>query len=238
MSKILICVPIILNADVAREAIKQIVDQKDVTVVLCNNGGDQHIKNVINEFALKPDVSVWTRSQNVYVNPIWNDFIEYFLIKDEWDHLIIMNSDLTLQKDWAEVVKNRWEKRPHESLIPQVLDDKNLMFIDEKTEYAHGIQAYEGIPGIFITLTKKQAGMIFPLPKECKIWFGDTWLYSILVALGEKVVSPENLKAFHHHSTSVQKVPRAYEIIEEDKIAWQKIVHPLMVEKIKHLKGL
>lgn len=228
--------PIIVNSVVAREAINQIINKEDITVILCNNGGGDEIDQLLTEFKHIENVRLWKRETNTFVNPIWNDFMEYFLTLEEWDHLIILNSDLTLQKDWSDVIRNRWYINPDEIIVAKVSDDKRLMYQDTNVAVTPCTKIYSGIPGIFITLSLKQAYMVYPIPKEILIWFGDTWIYDILILLGETVVVPENLWAFHHHSTSVQRVPKIYEMIEEDKIAWKNDVEPLKIEKIKRLK--
>lgn len=234
--KILLCIPIIVNPVVAREAINQVINKENVTVILCNNGGGQEIDNLLSEFQHTNGVRLWRRDVNTFVNPIWNDFIEYFLTMREWDKLIIMNSDLTLQQNWDQIIKNRWYLNPDEVIVTNVSDDKTRMYQPQPVEVDGSTQLYTGIPGIFITLNQRQAEMVAPIPDEIKIWFGDTWVYNKLVYLGERIIVPWNLWAFHHHSTSVQKVPGVYEMIEEDKIVWRDVVEPRLVAEIQEAK--
>lgn len=234
--KTLVCIPIVVGHEIVREAINQVINRENVTVILCNNGGDEHIKNLLLEYKDVQNVILWSRPQNVYVTRIWDDFIQYFLLLNEWDHIILLNSDLTLNKNWQEVCHARWEVDQEEILVPHLSDDKRKMFETVGTEVIPAEQIYDGIAGIFITLSLKQAFTVSPLPLDVRVWFSDNWIYSILVALGEKVVTPANLLAYHHHSTSVSNIPGIHDIIEEDKKTWAEVVQPQMIEKIKLLK--
>lgn len=233
---ILLCIPIIVNHEVAREAINQVINRKDVTVILCNNGGDQHIDQLLDEYREIENIKFWKKEKNIYVNPIWNEFIQYFLQVDQWDHLIIMNSDLTLCRNWDEILHWCFSCKTNVSIVPITTDDKTKIYVPTELMPTAGNLLYEGIPGIFITLSKKQAKLVYPIPEECKIWFGDTWIYSILVALGEAVMSIDQFIAYHHHSTSVSTVPGIHDLIEKDKVRWEKVVQPAMIEHILELK--
>lgn len=234
--KILLCIPIIVNPVVAREAIEQIVDKQDVSIILCNNGGGEPIDAVLNEYRFDPNVIIWKKHKNVYVNPIWNEFLEYFLENDQYDRLIILNSDLTLQNDWDIVVKNRWESRPDEILVPTVTDDKLLMYKPVDSRFGEATEVTEGVPGIFITMNRRQAKAVYPINESCKVWYGDNWCYGILTGLGEKIMVLKNLLAFHHHSTSVQSVPGIHNIIEEDKLYWKDVASLKMQQRIQEIK--
>jgi len=233
---ILVAIPIIVNPIVAKEAIDQVINKSNVTVLLCNNGGDHAIDELLLKYSDMKNVVLWKKEKNVYVNPIWNEFIRHFLESDEYDRLIIMNSDLTLQKDWDKVVINRWNVNYNEIIVPHLTDDKRAMYLSMDPTYGSSYKTYSNTPGIFITLNKEQAREVYPIPEECKIWFGDTWIFAILVEGGQGIVTPANLIAYHHHSTSVQKVPGIHEIIELDKIQWAQFIHSELSDKITKSK--
>lgn len=234
--RILIAIPIIINPVVAKEAIEQVINKVDVTVLLCNNGGGHVIDSLFADYRHKENVIIWKKDHNVYVNPIWNEFIAYFINSNQYDRLIIMNSDLTLQNDWDEILRNRWKTNPSEIIVPDVTDDKRKVYLPIYTYFDGYTQVYSNTPGIFITLNKSQARVVYPIPEECKIWFGDTWIFTILIEGDQKIVIPYNFIAFHHHSTSVQKVPGIHAMIELDKIAWENSMQDKMINKIKKLK--
>lgn len=237
MNKILVAIPIIVNSDVAREAINQVVLNLNVTVLLCSNGGGPEIEQLLNEFKHLPNVITWIYEKNIYVNPVWNKFLDFFIQSSQWDRLMILNSDLTLQKDWLQVLEKRWLDNPNDILVPMVTDDKTKMFEDIHIEGGSAQQVYEGVPGICLTLNKKQASAVYPIPEEVKVWFGDNWILGIMTALGEKIFVLDNFLAYHHHSTSVQAVEGVYEIIEQDKLAWDISGRHKMKNRVEELNN-
>lgn len=233
--KILLCIPIIKGAEIAKEAINQVINRPDVEVVLLDNGADDDVKNLINSFSQTPNVTIISYPQNVYVTEAWNRFMKMFF-HSSCDRLIIMNSDLTMQKDWDTVVRNCWEFNPNYILTPVVLNDKTKMFEDVNTQTAIFTQV-ENPAGIFITLNKKQCELVYPIPSEIKVWFNDTYIMKLLGAHQYEIVVPYNLLAYHHTSTSVSSVSGVHAVIEEDKKAWANIVEPYLNKQIELIKS-
>ncbi len=219
--KILIAIPCLTGAVHVKEAIDSVINKEDVNVLLCDNGAEQDVKDVINSYARVKGVMATSNDVNVFVNPAWNQFIKHFLLNEEYSHICIMNSDLILNCDWDIVLKNRWEKDPDEVLIPVMHDDKMKMFESVNTSVMEAKRVYEGTAGVFITLSRKQAEIIFPIPNYVKIWFGDLYVYSILRRLNYQTVIPENFLSHHYWSQTVQKLHGISEMIEEDKRQWE-----------------
>jgi len=221
----LVVIPCLYGAEHTREALESISNQKDVHVLIIDNGADNEVKAVIERFSFLTNVYVIRNKENVYVNPAWQQGINFFLGYDAYTHLIIMNSDLIMQKDWAEVLRNRWAVDPDEICIPNMIKSKHVNEEPIDTALTHSLRVHEGTAGVFITLNRKQCEMINPLPIECKVWFGDQWIYEILRGVGYKTVIPENLISYHYWSQNVSKVKGISEIIEKDKEAWSDIVN-------------
>jgi hypothetical protein len=146
-----------------------------------------------------------------------------------------MNSDLIMQRNWSEVLRNRWKVNPDEILLPVM---GGPVTEEVSTEIAPAELVTSGTPGVFITLNRKQAEMIYPIPEACRVWFGDNWIYEILRIIGFETLIPSNLLAHHYWSQTVSKVPGISKIIEEDKIAWRDIVEPKMRQRITQLSSL
>lgn len=239
MEKFLICIPVIVNSVVFDECMQQILYKRDVHILIIDNNAEETVKERLKFYKQYPQVTVWHNKINEYVVRPWQTFIDYFLDHDKWDRLIILNSDLTLSVKWWDICQKIWELYPDEILIPNIIDDKTKMYDNFEHQEFNSIIISEGkgIPGVFITLNKKQAELISPLPSELKIWFSDTWVFELLSAAGYKISLETTFLAFHHTSTSIHRVPEALEVIEEDKIAWKNIVEPKMQEKIKQLKN-
>jgi GT2 family glycosyltransferase len=220
--KILVVIPCLYGAEHTREAIDSVVHQNNVDVLLIDNGAERSVKDLINSYMNFPNpLTCISNRVNLYVNPAWQQGIDYFLSCSEYDYLIIMNSDLIMRSDWSENLMARWEAYPNTIYIPQIIQDKEF----KHGVNSHDIEVSEGTPGVFITLNRNQAEIINPLPTELKVWFGDNWIYEILRGLGYKTIIPNNVVSYHYWSQNVQKVAGISEIIEEDKRQWELIKH-------------
>lgn len=237
--KILICIPAIVRGDILRETLDSIINRPLVEVIVLDNGGDQSVKDVIKEYTSKGLIIHWTNAINQYVVAPWDEFITHFIAWKDCDYLCIMNSDLALCKDWDTILRNRWKEDPDEIIIPKITDNKDLLEQDRPASIQPAEVVSEGTPGVFITLNRKQAKLVHPLPHEyLKLWYSDDWIYGILRSLGYSTVIPDNFIARHQWSTSVGALPERDQLILQDKAAWRDEVEPMMQEKIKQLKAL
>ncbi len=221
--------PVLYGVEHTREAIDSVfqsIDETKHSLLIIDNNAEIGIKSWINHYeqiSSAFEVGHITNEKNIYVNPAWQQGIDAFLSSDYYTHLIIMNSDLILQKDWLEVCINRWEKDPDEILLPVMVESK-ILTSRVSTEICDAQLVHEGTPGVFITLNRKQAEIINPLPTECLVWYGDQFIFEILRGVGYKTVIPSNLISFHYWSQNVQKVAGISELIEEDKRQWETVV--------------
>ena len=236
---ILVAIPVIKSSAIFRECLSQLVNKPDVTVLVLLNGADEDVRHLVKvEYADNPSIIVWENEVNEYVTKPWNRFIEYFLSRGEWDHLIILNSDLTMCSRWNDICNSIWQFSPDAVLVPTTTDDKNLCFRDDVEDrgYKEHLFGAFGIPGIFITLNKKQAKFVYPIPSEIKVWFNDEWIYQLLGAAGYPIYTVKSLWAYHHHSVSVGAVTGIHAIIEEDKIAWRDTGRPKLIARIEEIQ--
>lgn len=232
--RILIGIPCLYNAEATRQCIESVV-HKDVSIILMDNGAEQNVKNVLSQYADAPNVMYVSNPTNIYVNPAWNHFIKSFLSTSDYDYLIILNSDLILQHDWLEVLKNRLEKHPHEITLPVITPEFPVF----NTEYQIGTKVDCCTAGVFICLSRACATLINPIPENIRVWYGDNWIFDYLRGCGFETVVAPNLYANHFWggSQSVQKTPDIAAIIESDKVQWRNAVEPLMQEKIKEFNS-
>lgn len=234
--KILIAIPCVTGVEHVRESIRSVVGKENVDVIIIDNGATTDTKAVIMQFAYQTGVIVHGNPENVYVNPAWNQAMKFFLDSKQYDYLIIMNSDLNMHKDWDKTCREIWDQSPELSLIPVITNDKNATQVDLDGQNSV-TRVFEGTPGVFITLSRKQAEMCYPLIEDTKVWYGDNQIFDTIRACSEGTVIPRNLIAYHSWSQTVQAVPGVYEIIEDDKIAWEKTVKPALLKRIEEIKS-
>ncbi len=219
--KILVAIPCLTGAAHVKEAIDSVIGKENVDVLIFDNGAEADVKAVIASYEDRPGILTGGCGENIYVNPAWNKFLDFFIRHTNYSHLIIMNSDLIMQKDWDIVLKKRWEINPNEILVPVITQDKGLMSADISTDPGKFQTVTEGTPGVFITIPRHLAARCYPIPDSILVWFGDLFIYSIFRTLGYPTIIPENLVSYHYWSQTVQRVTGISEIIEKDKLAWE-----------------
>lgn len=177
-------------------------------MLLIDNGAEFAVKQVISYFD-RPVTRIIRNEENIYVNPAWNQILGYFL-RTEFEHLVIMNSDLIMQPGWSKALRQA---------------QHDISCIPTDGSHLEDVEVFEGTPGVFIHLTREMAKLVYPIPTPPLVWFGDQWIYTRLRQAGYKTVIKSALKALHYHngSQTVQRVPGISEIIEQDKAAWAKI---------------
>jgi len=222
--KILVGIPVITGADHCRKAFDSVLNQENIELLIIDNNAEPKVKALIAEYKDRYNVHVTVNPKNIYVNAAWNQIMNYFLWYSDCNYLVIMNSDLIMQNQWAEICRNRWTINPDEIILPVILEHIEL-FDTIATSVLEPVVAYAGTPGVFITLNRNQAKFVNPINRELKIWFGDNWIFDTLRRKGYLTVIPNNLQAKHAWSSTINRVPEAHEIIEQDKIAWEKIKH-------------
>lgn len=198
--KILVGIPCLFGAAHTKESIDSVINE--AAVLLIDNGAEKSVKDVISKY----NCHKIHNKDNLFVNPAWNQIISFFLNSD-YDSLVIMNSDLIMNKGWSDVLKSV---------------EEDIIAVPNMGAAAQDSEVYSGTPGVFIHLNKTQARIIYPITSCIKVWYGDNWVYEILRSLGYKTVVYHKLIATHYHSGSqnVSRVKGISEIIEEDKRQW------------------
>lgn len=216
--KILVGIPCLFGSVHTKESIDSVINEAEV--LLIDNRAEQSVKDVISSY----NCHKIHNKENIYVNPAWNQIIEFFLKNDYYDSLVIMNSDIIMENGWSDVLKKA---------------ETDIIAIPNLGDATEDVEVYSGTPGVFIHLNRKQAEIIYPIPEFIKVWFGDNWIYEILRSLGYKTIIYHELKASHYHngSQNVSRVKGISEIIEEDKRQWELNGIPEMNKVIqKYLK--
>lgn len=233
--KILVGIPVLSGYDHTKNAIDSVLSQENVDLLIIDNGADLDVKPLFILYSQDERVTVISNPENRYVNPAWNQIVKYFLASLSHDYLVIMNSDLLMNKNWSRVLFNRFITYKNESYLPNVIDDRTL--VDQNIGIESICQEVTGgVPGIFITLTKEQARLIYPITEDCLIWYGDNWIYDILRGSGHKTIILNNLIAHHGGSQTVSRLIGIDKLIEFDTKLWPDVQIKIQ-EVIERNKG-
>jgi glycosyl transferase family 2 len=204
--KILTAIPVLYNGDICYRCFHSVISESDILII--DNGSDPDVKDAIEKIQRISTITkiVIRNKENIYVNAAWNQALLFFLMSD-YEQLIIMNSDLIMSPTWSHGLVDGVSCIPNDGAE---FEDKEV---------------FEGTPGIFIHLNKAMAKLVYPIPDEIKIWFGDLWVYTILRNNGYKTIVKAGIVAEHFHggSQSVQKLKEFQDIIAKDKFEWVEI---------------
>jgi hypothetical protein len=201
--RILVGIPVIYCEECVQQCLESLKGQ-DVEILIIDNDATEEIKKMISGY---PHL---INEKNVYVNPAWNQIMKIFL-NSNYDKLIILNSDMILEKDVIQKIQNIDIDKEGTIILPNVSDH----------HISEGVREIEwGFPGIMIVLSRKMCELVYPIPESLKLWFGDDWIYRRLIKNGYKLRVHYDIKAKHAGSRSIVSLKEAVEIIEQDKINW------------------
>lgn len=232
--KILVGIPVITGYKHTMDAINSVLNQPNVELLIIDNNATEDVKHLFTTYEDCINFKVKVNEKNIYVNPAWNQIMEAFLNDyTDFDILCIMNSDLTLQNNWSDMLRSLYDNNSNASYLPRMVNDcvavERLKEIDINN--CEGIETEGGSAGIFITLSRKQVKEVYPIPNEIKVWFGDNWIYDTLRHKNYKTIVAHNLIAFHGLSQTITRVEGIDEIIEHDKVQWYSVVEPTIKNK-------
>jgi glycosyltransferase involved in cell wall biosynthesis len=234
--KILIGIPMLYNAHVIRECLDSIVSRPNIDVLCFDNGADQDVKDVIEEYKRNYAIMSMSVPQNIFVNPAWNRILEVFIAQTDYTHCVLLNSDIIMNTSWSNILPKLLDLYPNDIILPVVTTNKLLVhdrISSDLTEDNPITRVFEGTPGVFICLNREQALVAYPIPEQIKVWYGDEYIYTLLRNIGYATLISDKLVAFHHGSETLKRVEGISEILEADKQAWTNLVEPIMKEKIK-----
>lgn len=228
----LIAIPFLSGPDHSKLAIESVLNQQYHDLLLIDNGADHATKAVLNHYHSRDNVHIISNPENIYVNPAWNQAMKYFICRKQYDVLILMNSDLILQENWYISLEQFFNGENKDHIPVPIISDRPQDYNPNSQEFD---VVTEGIPGVFIVLHRKAVECVYPIPDEIKVWFGDNWIYDLARGNGFKTGVLKGLITTHWHggSRSIAHTPNVSAIIEQDKIAWEKIVAPMLSEKLR-----
>lgn len=208
--KLLTIVPVLHDAVWTKLCLDKI--KGDLLVI--DNGADEQVKDVIKDY------DVLRNDENIFVNPVWNQAIRFFL-RSDYDLLALICSDVVMMANWEDFVLRFFDGN---MMIPTVINGipermENILVMDDKH-----IEVTEAA-GLFFIFNKRMARIVYPLPETIKIWFGDNWIFKKLMDKDIKINLYDNLYCMHGNSRSIAPMfEEGTRIIEQDKKEWAKIM--------------
>ena len=206
--KILSAVPVLYSYAWTKLCLSRIAGE----VLIIDNDSQENIKSLIEPYKRKIVNPV-----NIYVNPAWNQAMKYFMNTD-FDLLAIISSDVAMMKNWESFVGAYFKN--------QIMLPKILTVPAEKMEKTVNMNPSNTIvtgenPGAFILLSREMVEKVYPIPEMLKIWFGDEWIFRILMNAGYQMRVYHYFNCVHGNSRSVEMLgAHGQDVIKQDKKAW------------------
>lgn len=177
-----------------------------IQLLIVDNGSDPDVKAVLDGRGI-----VLRNPVNRYVNPAWNQMMQWFLDSPQYDLLVIANSDLVLDPGWADKLRAyRRDRRSDQVIFGKVdVDTASL--------------------GAFFAMTRGAVEACHPIPEDLLIYGGDDFIFEIAKRVGFELATIGDLTMFHAVSGTIKKSPEVWEIGKRDNARWHHHVLPKIV---------
>ena len=178
-----------------------------VQLLIVDNGSGPDVKQAIDGkgIVIRNDV-------NRYVNPAWNQMMQFFIDRPaRYDLLVIANSDLVMTIGWSSKLRaHRAANRQEQIVFGKVGPQHSSM-------------------GAFFAMTRGAVQASYPIPDELLIYGGDDFVFAMNRGVGFSEHVVEDLTMFHAVSGTISKSPELWDIGHRDNAQWHHHVLPKIV---------
>ena len=177
-----------------------------VQILIVDNGAAPDVKQTI------AGKGVVIRNEvNRYVNPAWNQMMEWFLRSDRYDLLVLANSDLVMTAGWSSKLRaHRAVNRQEQIIFGKVGSRQSSL-------------------GAFFAMTRRSVLACYPIPDDILIYGGDDFIFEVNRRVGFSETVAEDVTMFHAVSGTISKSPELWEIGRRDNAQWHHHVLPTLV---------
>jgi GT2 family glycosyltransferase len=185
------------------------LQESRVQLLIVDNNSAPDVKHALDGKGI-----VIRNDANRYVNPAWNQMMEWFLARiGRYDLLVLANSDLVLDAGWAAKLRAHRETNRKEQIIFGKVGPEHSSL------------------GAFFAMTRRAVEATHPIPDDILIYGGDDFIFEVnrRVGFSESVI--EDLTMFHAVSGTISKSPELWEIGHRDNARWHHHVLPKIVPR-------
>lgn len=185
-----------------------------VQILIVDNGADPDVKSILDGRGI-----VIRNEVNRYVNPAWNQMMQWFINTEHFELLVLANSDLVMTAGWADTLRDHRATRPHDQLVFGKIGQSPSM-------------------GAFFAMTRAVVSAVHPIPEDLLIYGGDDFIFEMSRRLGFSDGVAESLTMSHEVSGTIRKSPEVWEIGARDNARWHHHVLPNIVpERVRKAGG-
>jgi hypothetical protein len=185
------------------------LEEPGVQLLLVDNGSDPDVKQAIEGKGV-----VIRNEVNRYVNPAWNQIMEVFLERSNYDLLVIANSDLVLDPGWAEKLRAHRAQHPHEQLIFGIDAPRQRRSI-----------------GTFFGMTRRAALASCPIPDDLLVLGGDDFIFRVNTGVGHAEHVVPSITMTHVERGTYDKAPEIWDLARRDTDRWNQYVREKLVPR-------
>ena len=202
---ILVGVPCYKDGLMVDRCLRSLLEPR-IQLLIVDNGSTPDVKQVL------VDKGVVIRNEvNRYVNPAWNQMMEWFLRLDRYDLLVLANSDLVMTAGWASKLRaHRTANRQDQIIFGKVDSGQSSM-------------------GAFFAMTRRSVLACYPIPDDILIYGGDDFIFEVNRRVGFPESVVEDVTMFHAVSGTISKSPELWDIGKRDNERWHHHVLPNIV---------
>ena len=204
---ILVGVPCYRDGPMVDRCLRSLQEPR-IQLLIVDNGADQDVKQVIGGKGV-----VIRNKVNRYVNPAWNQMMQWFLDAGPYDLLVLANSDLVMTAGWsAKLRAHRVTNRQEQIIFGKVGPAQRSM-------------------GAFFAMTRRSVEASYPIPDDLLIYGGDDFIFEVNRGIGFSETVVDDLTMFHAVSGTISKSPELWKIGRRDKKRWHRRVRPKIVPR-------
>lgn len=205
---VLIGIPCYKDGPMVDRCLRSIREPK-VQLLIVDNGSAADVKA-----ALAGSGIVIRNDINRYVNPAWNQMMEFFLARSaRYDLLVLANSDVVMDVGWAAKLRAH---RAH---------DRREQIVFGKIDVKHASS------GAFFAMTREVVRAVCPIPDDLLIYGGDDFIFEVNRRVGFAESVLPSITLFHVVSGTISKSPELWEIGHRDNARWHHHVLPKLVPR-------
>lgn len=181
--------------------------ERGVQLLIVDNGADADVKAVIDDRGV-----VIRNAVNRYVNPAWNQILEYFLASKAYRLLVLANSDLVMAPGWAAQLRDHDRRTGDQIFVGKVGEADDALSL-----------------GAFFAMTVVVARVVCPIPAELLVYGGDDFIFEVSRRVGFPTGVAAGVTMQHAVSGTIRKSPEVWEIGRRDNQRWHHHVLPNLV---------
>lgn len=192
----------------------------EIEFAFVDNGSSDGTAPYLRELQGRTRAHVITNSENRYVNPAWNQLMEYASGRDA-EMIVLANNDILCGPGWLDAATREFKKDRDAGALRYFLPNSQFenpgSFENDVRITPPRQDTVLARAGWCFFFSPEAVRLAFPIPDGLRLWFGDDWIHTVLARNGYKCEAIMDCYCLHYVSVSVNEVGDRVAIIAEDR---------------------